>query len=80
VDLFSKRVGESYLPRDLRDMHNKETSPKTNSNPGDFSFPSIALAAIVLVLSFVLLAVDVATGSVASVLFSSFSPVITKEE
>jgi hypothetical protein len=80
VDLFSKRVGESYLPRDLRNMHNIETSPNTNSNPGVFSFPSVALAAIVLVLSFTLLAVDIVAGSDSSVLSFPFSPVITKEE
>lgn len=61
-------------------MHNKETSPNNNSNPGTFSFPSVALTAIVLGLSFKLPLLTVPADSAASVLCFPFSPVITNEE
>ncbi len=52
VYLFSKKIGEDYLSLNLKNTNSRETSPNTNSNPEDFSFPSVALAAIVLALSF----------------------------
>jgi hypothetical protein len=59
---------------------NRKTSPNTNSNPGVLSFPSVALAAIVLELSFKLPLLTVATGSGTNVLCFPFYSVITKEE
>jgi hypothetical protein len=73
---FQKEVGKSYLLRNLRNMHNRETSLNTNLNLEVFSFPSFALLVIVLAL----LLLTVATGSATHMFYFPFSPVITKEE
>ena len=69
-------MGKNYLLRNLRNIHNRETSLNTNLNLEVFSFPSFALLVIVLAL----LLLTVATGSATHMFYCPFSPVITKEE
>jgi hypothetical protein len=51
--IFKKELGRITVPYISEIRPNRETSPNINSNSGVFSFPSVALAAIVLALSLI---------------------------